>query len=102
MLGLQNVETVAELQRQGIDDMRDTTTEHGGLLLVRGGGKMEARLYPPLFADNDFDYVTGDKLLRETVTGLAEYHFSFFSRFTTTSARGPECGRSGLCEKGSL
>jgi hypothetical protein len=71
--------TRAEFHRLGLADLSDTTTEHGGLLAFQNTAAPSLLItpYPPLFADNDFTYVTGDKLLTDTAAGVAQYHFHF-------------------------
>jgi hypothetical protein len=81
---------IAELHRQGLADLSDTTTEHGGLLLL-AQNKLEPRPYPTASADNDFDYVTPETLTRDTVNGLAQYHFHF-QQIHNTDRAGPGPG----------
>jgi hypothetical protein len=76
LMGLEDAATVRELYRQGMEDMSDTASEHGGLLVVREG-KIVPRLYPAMYAENDFAYVMGDKVVRDMVTGVAAYQFHF-------------------------
>ena len=71
--------TIKEFHRQGLDDLSDTTTEHGGLLTLQNitRPQLVITLYPPYFVANDFQYIASDKLLRETAAGIAQYHFHF-------------------------
>jgi hypothetical protein len=77
--GLADRRILEELHRQGLADMSDTATEQGGLLSFQNVDRpaLWAIPYPPLFASNDFQYLTGDKLLLETAAGVAQYHFHF-------------------------
>ncbi len=67
------------LYQQGLDDLADTTTEHGGLLSLADirSPQLAATLYPPAFAENDLTYPASEALLRDTPLGLAQYHFHF-------------------------
>ena len=77
--GLADSSTINEFHREGLDDLSDTTTEHGGLLSLQNINQPQLviTLYPPYFAANDFQYVASDKLLQETAAGIAQYHFHF-------------------------
>ncbi|MGN6367934.1 MAG: hypothetical protein ACTHN5_06700 [Phycisphaerae bacterium] len=76
---LQNPATIAEFNRQGLDDLSDTSTEHGGLLSLQNinAPRLMITPYAPFYASNDFQYIASDKLLEETVKGIAQYHFHF-------------------------
>ena len=64
--------TINEFHREGLDDLSDTTTEHGGLLSLQNitHPQLVITLYPPYFATNDFQYIASDKLL----TGNRRWH----------------------------
>ena len=77
--GLASHATIAELERQGLADLcRTSPVNMAGL--VRASGENDEgisfALYPPLFAANNFEYVSSDNLLLETVRGIGQYHFS--------------------------
>ena len=66
---------VEELHRQGMEDLSDTTTAHGGLFATQYVDF--ATLFPPLSAESDLDYVPSQALIQQTAAGVAEYHFAF-------------------------
>jgi hypothetical protein len=83
----------AQIMRQGLDDLADTTSEHGGLLALEDfeHPRLRATLYPSLFSVNNFEYISGEKLLLETANGLAQYHFHFQQMYNEARA-GPGVG----------
>jgi len=77
---LERTEFRREVMRLGLEDRADGTSEHGGLMgwkLEDGSWKLELRIYPPGMVGNDVAYMSSDELLRETLLGLAEFHFHF-------------------------
>ncbi|HUO08832.1 MAG TPA: hypothetical protein VM008_11065 [Phycisphaerae bacterium] len=94
--GLSDSANIAELHRQGLDDLSDTTTEHGGLLSLQdiNSPRLLMTLYPPYYASNDFEYISSDKLLEQTAAGIAEYHFHF-QEIHNADRAGPGTGDLG-------
>ena len=87
--GLGETRVINELLRQGLDDLSDTTTAHGGLLTM---GRLDAPAliatsYPPLEGDGDDDYRPSDTLIQRTVSGIALYHFNFQQIHNTDRAQ---------------
>lgn len=68
-----------EFHRLGMADLSDTRSEHGGLLALINLQQPTLMItpYPPLYADNDLEYVASDRLLQETANGLAQFHFHY-------------------------
>jgi len=67
-----------ELYRQGLEDMADKTSEHGGLLQLRpDGGGIVSTIYPPLITGNDLRYVPTMHLYAQAADALAFFHFHF-------------------------
>jgi hypothetical protein len=90
--GLCETRMINELLRQGLDDLSDTTTAHGGLLTM---GRLDAPAliatsYPPLEGDGDDDYRASDTLIQRTVSGIALYHFNFQQIHNTDRAQADE------------
>ena len=65
-----------QVLEQGLTDMTDTESEHGGVIKLTTSG-LSLVEFPPLYKSNDQQYLVSDKLLRELVYGIAEYHFHF-------------------------
>jgi hypothetical protein len=68
-----------EFHRLGMADLSDTRSEHGGLLALINLQRPTLMItpYAPLYADNDLEYVASDRLLQETVNGVAQFHFHY-------------------------
>ncbi len=100
LTGLADRGTIAELERQGLADIADVTTEHGGLVTMpdEEHARLAFVLYPPLFALNNFEYVSSDQLLLETARGIAEYHFHFQEVHNEVRA-GPGTGDLGYSRR---
>ncbi|HVS71298.1 MAG TPA: hypothetical protein VHQ47_08595 [Phycisphaerae bacterium] len=91
------------LYQQGIDDLSDTNTEHGGLLKISEGSPpaLTPTIYPPTLTDGNFTYLTPESLIRDTPLGIAQYHFHF-QQIHNEDRAGPGAGdlsyiRSAAC-----
>ncbi len=66
------------LQRAGLADRADTSSEHGGLLFLRPTDDgITATIYPPLFSTSDFQYIPSTKLYTDAADALAMFHFHY-------------------------
>jgi len=65
-----------QCEKDGLADLADTKTEHGGLLRHTPAG-LELHDYPPIYPAGDTEYVASDALLHDAPLGIALYHFHF-------------------------
>jgi len=63
-----------ELFRQADKDLKDVSTEYGGVIDVKGG-RFIARLYPPLVRKHDLKFIPRQEMVTHLYTALAHYHF---------------------------
>ena len=82
---------VATAMQQGLADRADTTTEHGGLLLIDAHGTLALQPYPAIIKNSDFQYTGSDELTRDLPGALAQYHYHFQKPFNDAIA-GPGVG----------
>ena len=73
---IENPATLREFERQGLADLADKASEHGGLLRFQNG-KLMPQEYPPMFPAGDTEYIASDALLNDAPLGFALYHFHF-------------------------
>ncbi len=75
---LPDAELSHTLYHMGLDDLADTTSEHGGLLHLKPTQDgITVTIYPPLLANNDTRYVPTMKLYAQGACALAFFHFHF-------------------------
>jgi|GEM_PF-2951208 len=100
LTAFQNPATINEFHRLGLEDMSDTTTEHGGLLSLKNPDKPDAVIapYKPQFTDSDQRYAVSDDLLRDAIKGLALYHFHFH-KIHNAALAGPGAGDMAFARK---
>lgn len=74
---LRDPAVVAALMQQTIEDRRDTSTEHGGVLEWFEGAGFRAVHYPPRATQrvNDRTFIASDDMFRQSPRALAHYHF---------------------------
>lgn len=65
---------VFALFNQADQDLVDTTTEHGGVL-IGNNNQMQAKSIPPVIRSHDQMFYSSDTLIKQMYTGLAHYHF---------------------------
>lgn len=56
-------------------DLKDTTTEYGGLLVAEGQGKLRPQLYKPTNRQHDLKFNPPYQMLKDHQTSLGHYHF---------------------------
>ncbi len=91
LIGLAKPGAVAEVLRLGIEDRKDTTTEHGGVLDVDEAGRLALTVVPPMFGGNDMEYVASDRAMAMAALHMAMFHFHF-SRVDSAEDAGPGVG----------
>jgi len=71
---MENQAVKAQWFEQAWEDVKDTTTEYGGLLVGKPHA-FQAKAYPPERVGNDRQYQMSLDMLRDSYTSLAHYHF---------------------------
>lgn len=84
--------TRTQILRMGAADRADTSSEHGGVVAVAGGGgRLVLREMPPMFGGNDLAYVASDETMALVPTSLALFHLHFATVDSAENA-GPGVG----------
>lgn len=86
-------DVIRELYEQADHDMRDESTEHGGILDAAEGDAFKAYSYPPRPAQRSSDnrFVASPELLDAGATALFHYHFHA-QTFSNSDYAGPGPG----------
>jgi len=71
---LENRSVQAELFAQADRDKLDTSSEHGGVLLL-DDGRYQARAFSPMQRQNDYKFFPSQEMIDTLYRGVAHYHF---------------------------
>ncbi len=74
---LHDPRVIAAFMTQVVEDRRDTSTEHGGILEWAAASGFRAVHYPPRATQriNDRTFIASDDMFRASALALAHYHF---------------------------
>lgn len=78
-------------------DLADTTSEHGGIIVLEGD-RVLARAYAPMLRGNDHQYVPPLEMMEDMHTALAHFHFHAHS-FDNRAYAGPGGGDLAFADR---
>ena len=87
----------AALFAQADRDLRDVSTEYGGLLKV-ADGRFTVKGYEPRFRAHDLKFIPSDKMITDLYASVAHYHFHA-QRLKNARYAGPGEGDLRLAER---
>lgn len=94
---VQDRSLVHELFRQADADLADTSTEHGGVLVIEDG-RFIALPFLPVIRAHDQKFYSSDALIERMYTGLFHYHFHA-QQYVNAEYAGPGVGDLGFVDR---